>query len=177
MAPEDALWSAVSGLAHALLDLDQIVLSWSAPLMVDHRTGKLVAAFAAAAGLAFGELAHAQTSNAGAIATVRANNQSVVPAYATAHDAKGQAVSTDGAVEAGEDRSGFPNAGTDDAFDTLSGVGSTSGATIFSGGLDVVTAPAASAKVNDNQTNTSGGGATASPSGGVSNVDQSIQHR
>lgn len=152
--------------------------------MVDHRTGKLVAAFAAAAGLAFGGLAHAQTSNAGAVAMVRANNQSVVSAYATAHDAKGAAVSTDGAVEAGEDQSGFASGGTTDgAFDTLSGVGSTSAATIFGGGLNVVTtapgatAPGAPAKVNDNQTNTSGGGATASPSGGVFNVDHSNQHQ
>ena len=145
--------------------------------MVDYRTGKLVAAFATAASLAFGGLAHAQTSNAGAVALVRANNQSVMSAYSTAHDAAGAAVSTDGAVEAGEDQGGLTNAGTAGAFDTLSGVGSTSGATIFGGALNVVTQAGQPASVNDNQTNASGGGATASPSGGVSNVDQSIQHR
>ena len=147
--------------------------------MVDHRTGKLVAASVVAASLAFGGLAHAQTSNAGAVAMARANNQSVVSAYVTAHDARGAAVSTDGAVEAGEDDSGFSNAGvTTGAFDTLSGVGSTSGATIFGGGLNVVTAPGTSGPGAANQkTNASGGGAAASPSGGVSNVDQSIQHR
>lgn len=144
--------------------------------MVEYRTGKLVAAFAVAASLAFGGLAHAQTSNAGALALVRANNQSVMGSYATAHDASGATASTDGAVEAGQDQSGLANAGTAGAFDTLSGVGSTSGATIFGGALNVVT-QAAQPAANDNQTNTSGGGASASPSGGVSNVDQSIQHR
>ena len=150
--------------------------------MVDYRKcGKLAAAIAGAASFAFAGLAHAQTSNAGAIALARANNQSVVGSFATAHDANGAAVSTDGAVEAGEDQSGLSNAGvaggSAGAFDTLSGVGSTSGATIFGGGLNVVTQVSQPGAVNDNQTNTGGGGATASPNGGVSNVDQSIQHR
>lgn len=143
--------------------------------MVDHRTGKLIAAFAGAASLAFGGAANAQSSNAGAIALVRANNQSVVSAYATAHDASGAAVSTDGSTEAGEDQSGLSNAGTAGALDTLSGVGSTSGATIFGGALNVVTQAPAPGSVN--QINTGGGGATAPSNGGVSNVDQSIQHR
>lgn len=145
--------------------------------MVDYRTGKLVAAFAAAVGLAFGGAAHAQSSNAGAIALVRANNQSVVNAYATPRDASGAAVAADGTTEAGEDQSGLSNAGTAGAFDTLSGVGSSSAATIFSGALNVVTQAPQPGGVNDNQINTGGGGATAPSNGGVFNVDQSIQHR
>ena len=143
--------------------------------MVDYRTSKLVAAFAGAACLAFGGLAQAQTSNAGAIALVRANNQSVVSAYATARDASGAAVATDGAVDAGEDQSGF--SGADGASDTLSGVGATGGTSNFGGALSVVTQAGQPGSAQTNQINTGGGGATASPNGGVFNVDQSIQHR
>jgi len=144
--------------------------------MVEYRTSKLVAAFAGAACLAFAGLAQAQTSNAGAVALVRANNQSVVAAYATARDASGAAVATDGAVDAGEDQSGFSSAGGG-AFDTLSGVGATGGTSTFGGALNVVTQAGQPGAVQGNQTNTGGGGATASPNGGVFNVDQSIQHR
>jgi hypothetical protein len=161
-----------------LLDLDQIVLSWSATLMVDYRKcGKLAAAIAGAASFAFAGLAQAQTSNAGAIALARANNQSVMSTYA-ARDPQGAAVSTDGAVEAGEDQSGFSNAGVGGAFDTLSGVGATGGSAMFGGGLNVVTQAGQSGGVqNNNQTNTGGGGATASPNGGVFNAVPSSQQR
>jgi hypothetical protein len=146
--------------------------------MVDYLgDGKLVAAFAGAACLAFAGLAQAQTSNAGAIALVRANNQSVMSTYAAARDATGSPVSTDGAVEAGEDQSGFSNAGVGGAFDTLSGVGATGGANTFGGALNVVTQASQPGNVQNNQTNTGGGGATASPNGGVFNADQSIQQR
>jgi hypothetical protein len=144
--------------------------------MVDHRTsGKLAAAFTGAACLAFAGLAQAQTSNAGAVALVRANNQQVVTAYATAHDATGAYRSTDGAIEAGEDQSGFANAGVTGAGDTLSGVGSGGNATIFGGALNVVTRVGQPASPTNNQTSSGGGVADASPSGGVSNVDQSIR--
>ena len=145
--------------------------------MVDYRTSKLVAAFAGAACLAFAGLAQAQASNAGAVALVRANNQSVAPTLTAARDATGAPVSTDGAVEAGEDQSGFSNAGVGGAFDTLSGVGATGGTGSFGGGLNVVTQAGGPGSVQNNQTDTGGGGATASPNGGVFNVDQSIQHR
>jgi hypothetical protein len=146
--------------------------------MVDHRkSGKLAAAFTGAACLAFAGLAHAQTSNAGAIALVRANNQQVMSTYASAHDASGASVSTDGAIEAGEDQSGLSNAGVTGAGDTLSGVGSTGGATIFGDALSVVSQAGQPAIVPNNQINSGGGVADASPSGGVSNVDQSIQQR
>jgi hypothetical protein len=144
--------------------------------MVDYRTSKLVAAFAGAACFAFAGLAQAQASNAGAVALVRANNQSVVSTYATARDASGAAVATDGAVDAGEDQSGFSAAGGG-AFDTLSGVGATGGTNGFGGALNVVTQAGLPGAVQGNQTNTGGGGATASPNGGVFNVDQSTQHR
>jgi hypothetical protein len=158
-----------------LLGPHQIVLSWSGKLMVECREGKLVAALAAAACLAFAGLAQAQTSNAGAVALVRANNQSVTST--AARDATGAPVSTDGATEAGEDQSGFSNAGVGGAFDTLSGVGATGGASTFGGGLNVVTQAGQPGSVQNNQTNTGGGGATASPNGGAFNVDQSNQQR
>ncbi|HWF77365.1 MAG TPA: hypothetical protein VN694_09335 [Caulobacteraceae bacterium] len=170
-------------MAHALLDLDQIVLSWSASLMVDYRkSGKLAAAIAGAACLAFAGLAQAQTSNAGAIALVRANNQQVTSAIAGTRDSTGAPVATDGATEAGEDQSGFPNAGVGGAFDTLSGVGATGGAGGFGGSLNVVTqAGQAQASqtggVQNNQTITGGGGASASPNGGVFNAVPSSQQR
>ena len=145
--------------------------------MVEYRkSGKLAAAIAGAASFAFAGLAQAQTSNAGAIALVRANNQSVISTYAAARDPQGAAVSTDGAVEAGEDQSGFSNAGVGGAFDTLSGVGATGGSSMFGGGLNVVT-QAGQPGVQNNQINTGGGGATASPNGGVFNAVQSSQQR
>jgi hypothetical protein len=149
----------------------------AATLMVEYRTSKLVAAFAGVACLAFGGLAQAQTSNAGAVALVRANNQSVVATYATARDASGAAVASDGAIDAGEDQSGFSNAGAGGVSDTLSGVGATGGASTFGGGLNVVTQVGQPGGTQNNQINTGGGGATASPNGGVFNVDQSIQHK
>jgi len=143
--------------------------------MVDYRTsGKLAAAFAAAASLAFAGLAEAQTSNAGAIALVRANNQQVMSTYASVRDASGTPVNTDGAIEAGEDQSGFSNAGVGD---TIAGVGATNAASMFGGALNVVTRPSQPTSVPNNQINSGGGVADASPSGGVTHVAQSIQQR
>jgi hypothetical protein len=159
-----------------LLDLDQIVLSWSASLMVDYRKSVKLAAFAGATSLAFAGLAHAQTSNAGAVALVRANNQQVMSAVVAARDSSGAAVASDGAVEAGEDQSGFSNGGVSGAFDTLSGVGATGGAGVLGGSLNVVTQAGETGGQN-NQTNTGGGGASASPNGGVFNAVQSSQQQ
>jgi len=146
--------------------------------MVDYRkSGKLAAPFAGAACLAFAGLAQAQTSNAGAVALVRANNQQVMSTAASAHDASGVPVSTDGAIESGEDQSGFSNVGASGVGDTLSGVGVISGASLFGGGLTVVSPAAPPSSAINNQTSSGGGVADASPSGGVSHVDQSIQHR
>jgi hypothetical protein len=161
-----------------LLDRDQIVLSWSGTLMAQHRkSGKLAAAFAGAACLAFAGLAEAQTSNAGAVALVRANNQSVTSTYAASHDSAGASVSTDGAVEAGEDQSGFSNAGVGGAFDTLSGVGATGGSALFGGALNVATQAGQTGGVQNNQINIGGGGAAASPNGGAFNAVQSSRQR
>ena len=145
-------------------------------MVVYRKSGKLAAAFAGATCLAFAGLAHAQTSNAGAIALVRANNQQVMSALAATRDSTGAAVASDGAVEAGEDQSGFSNAGVGGAFDTLSGVGATGGSSMFGGGLNVVT-QAGQPGVQNNQINTGGGGATASPNGGVFNAVPSSQQR
>lgn len=147
--------------------------------MVDHRRcGKLAAAFAGATSLALAGLAHAQTSNAGAIALVRANNQQVMSALSATRDSTGAAVASDGAVEAGEDQSGFSNAGVGGAFDTLSGVGASGGGGVLGGSsLDVVTQAGQSAGVQNNQIITGGGGASASPNGGVSNAVQSTQQQ
>jgi hypothetical protein len=145
--------------------------------MVEYRTMRLAAAFAGAACLAFAGLAHAQTSNASAIALARANNQSVASAYVQPRNASGAAVASDGAVEAGEDQSGFSNAGVSGAFDTLSGVGATGGGSSIGGALNVVTQATTPGSVQNSQINTGGGGATASPNGGVFNADQSSQQR
>ena len=146
--------------------------------MVEYRTGRLVAACAGAACLAFAGMANAQTSNAGAAAALaRANNQSVASAYVQPRNANGAAVASDGAVEAGEDQSGFSNDGVNGAFDTLSGVGATGGGSSFGGALNVVTQATTPGGVQNSQFNTGGGGATASPNGGVFNVDQSSQQR
>ena len=137
-----------------------------------------MAAFAGVACLAFAGMANAQTSNASAGALARANNQAVASAYVQPRNANGAAVSTDGAVEAGEDQSGFSNTGVSGAFDTLSGVGATGGGSSLGGALNVVTTQAtAPGSVQTNQINTGGGGATASPNGGVFNADQSSQQR
>jgi hypothetical protein len=137
-----------------------------------------MAAFAGVACLAFAGMADAQTSNASAVALARANNQAVASAYVQPRNANGAAVSTDGAVEAGEDQSGFSNTGVSGAFDTLSGVGATGGGSSLGGALNVVTTQAtAPGSVQTNQINTGGGGATASPNGGVFNADQSSQQR
>jgi hypothetical protein len=137
-----------------------------------------MAAFAGVACLAFAGMANAQTSNASAVALARANNQAVASAYVQPRNANGAAVSTDGAVEAGEDQSGFSNTGVSGAFDTLSGVGATGGGSSLGGALNVVTTQAtAPGSVQTNQINTGGGGATASPNGGVFNADQSSQQR
>jgi len=144
--------------------------------MVDYRkSGKLAAAFAGATSLAFAGLAHAQTSNAGAVALVRANNQQVMSALSAPRDSTGSTVATDGAVEAGEDQSGFSNAGVGGALDTLSGVGATGGAGVLGGSLNVVTQAGQTGGVQNNQTITGGGGASASPNGGVFNVQSSQQ--
>jgi len=145
--------------------------------MVEYRTSRLMAAFAGVACLAFAGMANAQTSNASAAALARANNQSVASAYVQPRNANGAAVSTDGAVEAGEDQSGFSNTGVSGAFDTLSGVGATGGGNSFGGALNVVTQATAPGGVQNSQINTGGGGATASPNGGVFNADQSSQQR
>ena len=97
-----------------------------------------MAAFAGVACLAFAGMANAQTSNASAVALARANNQAVASAYVQPRNANGAAVSTDGAVEAGEDQSGFSNTGVGGAFDTLSGVGATGGRFQSGGALNVV---------------------------------------
>jgi hypothetical protein len=145
--------------------------------MVEYRTQRLVAALAGAACLAFAGMANAQTSNASAVALARANNQSVASAYVQPHNATGAVVATDGAVEAGEDQSGFSNAGVGGVLDTLSGVGATGGGSTFGCALNVVTQATAPGGVQTNQINTGGGGATASPNGGVFNADQSSQQR
>ena len=144
--------------------------------MVEYRTSRLMAAFAGVACLAFAGMANAQTSNASAVALARANNQSVASAYVQPRNASGAAVSTDGAVEAGEDQSGFSNTGVSGAFDTLAGVGATGGGSNLGGALNVVT-QATPGTVQSNQINTGGGGATASPNGGGFNADQSSQQR
>jgi hypothetical protein len=132
--------------------------------MVDYPSrGKRVLGLAVAAAMACVGVAHAQSTAANAVggnAYSRAQEQMQNTADAV-RDANGQAVSTDGVTQAGEDQSGFTHDGADGAFDTASGVGASGAATAFGDNLNVVTraAPAAGAKT----TQSTPGGADADP--------------
>lgn len=164
---------ALLELAQRLLGLRQVVLSWSAKLMVEYRSRskRIVAAAVVVASLGLAGLAHAQTTGANAAgangAYARAQQQERDTADAV-RDANGQSVATDGVTQAGEDQSGFAHDGADGSLDIASGVGASGAATAFGDNLNVVTrGPAAGAATT--QTNINSAGVNQAQGGGASN--------
>ncbi|HEY1751575.1 MAG TPA: hypothetical protein VGG29_09940 [Caulobacteraceae bacterium] len=120
--------------------------------MVDHRSrGKPVVAVAALASLAVAGAAHAQTANVPALGVNAAYAHANLSAGAVVRDAAGAPAATDGVVQAGEDASNLSQSGAGGALDTVSGAGSGSGSTVFSGPLAVVTQASRGAGANSPQ--------------------------
>jgi hypothetical protein len=148
--------------------------------MVDHPSrGKPVLAAVAVAGFALAGAAHAQTASAPAPGANAAYAHANLNAEAIVRDAAGQPAATDGVIQAGEDASNLSQSGAGGALDTVTGAGSGSASTAFSGPLAVVTqashgaganTPGATTQTNTNESNANqsddaGGGSTLS--GGV----------
>lgn len=138
--------------------------------------GKRASALAISmATLGFAGAAHAQSMNtnsasynAGYNRATAEENQAVNPSV---RDANGNLVIVDGVIQAGQDQSVFSNAGAGGAFDTVAGVGSSSGATAFGNNLVVVTQGTYNTViVNSTQNNSGNISASSSLSGGVSNA-------
>jgi holdfast attachment protein HfaA len=137
--------------------------------------GRLAAgAIVALAGLAFAGVASAQTMtansaayNAGYGRVADEENQPVDP---TMRDANGNLVVVDGIIQAGQDQSVFSNFGAGGAFDTVSGVSTSTSASAVGNNLVVVTQGSNNTViVNSTQTNTGNVSASTSLNGGVSN--------
>jgi hypothetical protein len=173
-----------------LLEPVRIVLSWSAKLMVEYPSrGKTVLTVAAALSLAFAAAAQAQTTTATIPGANAAYSHANLAAEAMVRDAAGAPAVTDGVIQAGEDASNLGKSGAGDAFDTVTGAGSGSGATALGGPLAVVTqashgAGANSAtpptqtnstqtnQANSNQAASDNASAESTLTGGVSNDPQ-----
>jgi holdfast attachment protein HfaA len=163
-------------LAHALLEGGGTVLSWSDKLMVDFTfRGKLaLGATLALIGFAAAGMANAQTMGANSASYNagygRASDEENQPVDVSMRDANGNLVVVDGVIQAGQDQSVFSNFGTGGAFDTVSGVSTSTSATTVSTSLSVVTqGHNNTVTVNSTQTNTGNVSASSSLSGGVSN--------
>jgi holdfast attachment protein HfaA len=163
-------------MAHALLEGGGTVLSWSDKLMVDFTfRGKLaLGATFALIGLALAGTAGAQTMGANSASYNagygRASDEENQPVDVSLRDANGNLTVVDGVIQAGQDQSVFSNYGTGGAFDTVSGVSTSSGASSVSTSLSVVIqGHDNTATVNSTQTNTGNVSASSSLSGGVSN--------
>jgi holdfast attachment protein HfaA len=162
-------------MAQPLLEDPRIVLSWSGKLMVDLVSRKLaLGASAALAGLAFAGLASAQTMNANSASYNAGYGRSVdqenQPVDVGVRDANGNLVVVDGIIQAGQDQSVFSNAGAGGAFDTVSGVSTSTGASAIGNNLVVVTQGNWNTViVNSTQTNNGNVSASSSLNGGVSN--------
>ena len=142
--------------------------------MVDLVSRSKLALFASAAlaGLAFAGLASAQAMNtnsanynAGYGRSVDQENQ---PVDVSVRDADGNLVVLDGVTQAGQDQSGFSNSGAGGAFDTASGVSTSSDASAVSTNLVVVIRGDRNT-VNSSQTNNGNVSGSTSLNGGVSN--------
>ena len=141
--------------------------------MVVQSFRRLALAAAAVAGLAVAGAADAQSMNANAASynagygrIAGEENQPVDP---TLRDANGNLVVVDGVIQAGQDQSVFSNFGAGGAFDTASGVSTSTGASAVGNNLVVVTqGDNNTVIVNSVQTNTGNVSATASLNGGVS---------
>src|SRR5450432_1995691 len=106
--------------------------------------GKLVlGATAALAGLALAGAADAQTMNANSAGYNagygRVAGEENQPVDASIRDANGNLVVVDGIIQAGQDQSVFSNFGAGGAFDTVSGVSTSTGASAVGNNLVVVT--------------------------------------
>jgi holdfast attachment protein HfaA len=88
------------------------------------------------------------------------------PVDVSLHDADGAVTAVDGVIQTGQDQSVFSNFGAGGAFDTASGVSTSSGASAVSSVQVVVTR----GSDKSNQTNTGNLSGSSSLSGGVSNV-------
>jgi holdfast attachment protein HfaA len=127
-------------------------------------------ATAVLAGIALASAAGAQTMNANSASYNagwgRAADEENQPVDVSLRDANGAVTAVDGVIQTGEDQSVFSNFGAGGAFDTASGVSTSSGASAVSSVQVVVT----SGDRNSDQTNTSYVSGSSSLSGGVSNV-------
>ncbi len=88
------------------------------------------------------------------------------PSTSALRDADGNVTAVDGVIQTGQDQSVFSNFGAGGAFDTASGVSTSSGASAVSSVQVIVTGAAAI----PTQPNTGNVSASSSLSGGVSNV-------
>jgi holdfast attachment protein HfaA len=138
--------------------------------------GKMVLGAAAAlAGFVLVGAADAQTMNANSASYNagygRVADQENQPVDVSLRDANGNLVAVDGVIQAGQDQSVFSNFGAGGAFDTASGVSTSSGASAVGNNLVVVTQGNNNTViVNSTQTNTGNVSASSSLSGGVSNA-------
>jgi holdfast attachment protein HfaA len=161
-------------LAQPLLEGGRVVLFLERQLMVDFTSrGKLaLGATVVTAGLAFAGLASAQTMNANSAnynaGYGRVADEENQPVDVSMRDANGNLVVVDGVIQAGQDQSVFSNWGVGGAFDTASGVSTSSGATAVGNQLVVVTEGNNNTVViNSTQTNSGNVSATSSLNGGV----------
>lgn len=138
--------------------------------------GKMVlGATAALVGFVLVGAADAQTMNANSASYNagygRVADQENQPVDVSLRDANGNLVAVDGVIQAGQDQSVFSNSGAGGAFDTASGVSTSSGASAVGNNLVVVTQGSNNTViVNSTQTNTGNVSASSSLSGGVSNA-------
>jgi holdfast attachment protein HfaA len=137
--------------------------------------GKLIlGATAALASLAFAGIASGQTMTANSASYNagygRVADQENQPVDTSIRDANGNLVVVDGLIQAGQDQSIFSNFGAGGAFDTVSGVSTSSAASAVGNNLEVVTQGNNNTViVNSTQTNTGNVSASTSLNGGVSN--------
>jgi len=138
--------------------------------------GKMVlGATAVLAGFVLVSAADAQTMTANSASYNagygRIADQENQPVDVSLRDANGNLVAVDGVIQAGQDQSVFSNFGAGGAFDTASGVSTSSGASAVGNNLVVVTQGSNNTViVNSIQTNTGNVSASSSLSGGVSNA-------
>jgi holdfast attachment protein HfaA len=125
---------------------------------------------AALAGLALAGAAGAQTMNANSAAYNagygRAADEENQPVNVSLRDANGNVTAVDGVIQVGEDQSVFSNFGVGGAADTVSGVSTSTDASVASSIQVVVT----QSDHPSDQSNTGNVSAASTLNGGVSNV-------
>ncbi|HLY78858.1 MAG TPA: holdfast anchoring protein HfaA [Caulobacteraceae bacterium] len=128
------------------------------------------AATALMAGLAITSAAGAQTMNANSAAYNagygRAADEENQPVNVSLRDANGNVTAVDGVIQVGEDQSVFSNFGVGGAADAVSGVSTSTNASVASSIQVVVT----QGDRHSDQSNTGNVSAASTLSGGVSNV-------